>query len=701
MNHDQGIRRMKRLKWVFQALFISLLAAGCASTPIQPTSYPVAGQTPYPITAAPLTIASATSSPVITPTFTAAPSGAWISLSPDSGGPGTTVRIDGYLPGGLPENELKNENYLTHAEMCWGGCQNGLMESGLEVTWSAQDLGHFSSQFIVPPIPWLAADGLHLLKAGDYPVDILYLDPNATGCSQTVSSTESCPVTPQASATFHLNEGYRGPECQAASSCGYLKATPAHGAPGDAIQVLGWAPLLQLIGQPFGYDLVLETQPGASPQNLTHLAVRQGEVVRQAMDGSLTASFQVPQYAYDGSALSPGSYNLALLARGLTSAKNASPILVAPTPFEVDAAPAWTQRQRATPLWIQPSASLDSVLSLDALDPNRLAYCVENAIRLSQDGGQNWTSIPTTPVSGLALPGDLVLDSQQSTCRSVLLDASHPDSFYAVFGAMNQQYGMPPVYFLPFYTTDRGKTWQIVPIPVVQMVSSMIDGRFGGFWTDGEVVQALYDDQAGNFNQTPPVLVKQTRDGGKTWTPASLACPPGGPCLRWGPAPAQVSGMGADLPQDLLASFDQGRSWSSTGESVELRANGPHDLVALSQDEALIVSGSAHYPLRYTSDGGRTWQALALPALPIANPVWPFGYSGLQMFPDGSLLAMDPDTGQWWALPPNARDWCPLDISSPGKYPVLLQPSGDQVWWLSAMTGEPESAPASSFVCAP
>jgi hypothetical protein len=681
---------------IFQTLFIGLLAAGCVSTPIRPTSYPVTGQTPYPITEGPLTIASTTSSLGITPTVTATPSVAWISLSPDSGGPGTTVRIDGYLPGGLPEDELKNDDYLTHADVCWGGCQNGLVESGLDVTWSAQAPDHFSSQFVVPEIPWLAADGLHPLKAGDYPVDIPYLDPNATGCSQSIASKESCPVTPQVSATFHLTEGYRGSECQDASSCGYLRVTSEEGAPGDKIQVQGWAPLLQLIGQPFGYDLVLETQGGTSSQNLIYL-----DTVQQEMDGSLTASFQVPQYGYDGAALSPGSYTLALRASGLTSGKNTPAVLVAPTAFEISAAPVWTARQRTAPLWIQPSASLDSALSLDALDPNRLAYCVDGAIRVSRDGGQSWASIPTSPVNELALPDDLVMDNSQPACTSVLLNASHPDSFYAVFGAKDKQYGIPPIYYLPFYTTDRGKTWQLVPVQAVQTSSPLVEGRFGGFWTDGKAVQALYLGETGGSNQAPSLLVKQTMNGGATWEQASLTCPPSGPCLRWGPAPGEISGMGADLLQDVMASFDQGRTWSSTGETVDVRLPGPHELVALSQDEALVISGNAHYPLRYTSDSGRTWQALALPSLPIAHPSWPYGFPGLQMFPDGSLLVMDPDTGQWWTLPPNARDRCPLEITSPDKYPVLLQSAAGRVWWLSAMTGEPESAPASSFVCAP
>lgn len=159
--------------------------------------------------------------------------------------------------------------------------------------------------------------------------------------------------------------------------------------------------------------------------------------------------------------------------------------------------------------------------------------------------------------------------------------------------------------------------------------------------------------------------------------------------------------MGAELPQMVMASQDNGQTWQSTGQSVELRATGPHELAALSQNQALLISGSADYPLRYTQDGGKTWQALAIPPLPEVNPANSAGYFGLQMLGDGSLLAMNPDTGVWWALPPAAQNWCATSITSSDKATALFQPAGDRIWWFTATSTQPQSAPASKFTCQP
>ncbi len=107
-----------------------------------------------------------------------------------------------------------------------------------------------------------------------------------------------------------------------------------------------------------------------------------------------------------------------------------------------------------------------------------------------------------------------------------------------------------------------------------------------------------------------------------------------------------------------------------------------------------MVSGDAAYPLRYTRDGGKTWQALGLPSLPGS-----IQFNGLQLLPDGSLVAMNLDTGAWYGLAPAAQDWCALSISIPGKYPVFLQAAGDKAWWLSPVDQSLQSAPLSSFEC--
>jgi hypothetical protein len=691
---------MFRLKAYGLILLLGLLAPACAGYELRPATPAETGEAPTPtLPATSVPTQTPTTTPV--PTVTSTPAGAWISLSPGSGKPGDTVRVDGYLPNPPSEADLKNSNYQTYANICWAGCQSGLMEEALEMDWSTQDAGRFSLSFTVPQAPWLSADGPHPLDAGDYPVVLQYLDMSSDPCP--TPSLKGCMREIQAAAPFHLAQGSSGPACPDLS-CGRLTLTPAQGAPGDTIQVTGWAPLLELIGAPFGYYLALEPANGkASSQNLFNF----GQMVSQEMDGSLTASFQVPQFSGDGTPLAPGGYQVALEALNLSAtqdtqvpAKGAPPLLLAPTAFEVTSAPSWTALPPRAPLWIQPASGLESqAVTADPSNPARLAYCTPGAIRVSQDGGESWASVPTGPVETLLAAGPYAIGQSPAACNAVTLDGSHPQSFYAVFSTNIKQYGAPPIYFMGFFTPDGGKTWKPAPTPPEGQSPPMVE-RFGGFWTDGKSVQELYLGDATGSDlpalQAPPVLVEQTTDGGANWGPASLACPSSGPCLQWGAAPSAISGMGSGLPQWVMASQDDGQTWVSTGQAVELRMNGPHELAALSQNEAVVVSGFANYPLRYTRDGGKTWQALSLPSLPGTATAQ---FNGLQLLPDGSLAAMNLDTGAWYGLAPAAQDWCPLSISIPGNYPVFLQASGDKAWWLSPVDQTLQSAPLSSFEC--
>jgi len=688
---------MRHNKRNFLVTLFSLLVTACASVatpqaiatpPVQP---PAATSTVMASATLTATITS-TPTPSKTPTITPTPAGAWISLTPDNGIPGTTVRIDGYLPGGLAEADLKANDYKTHADVCWDSCLNGLVIGSQEVDWSTTEPGRFTLQFTTPAAPYLKADGTHLLKSGDYIVGLQCLGPDTTGCAL---------VEAQTRATFHL-QGPANTSCPD-QTCGSLSASPSKGTPGTQIQVQGWAPLRQIIGdQPFGLSLVLEPQGGSkSPTDLLYL-----QMVEQKMDGSLTATFQVPQRGADQAPLVPGTYLLALEAPGFTPDNSGAQVLIAPTPFEITAAPSWTQLQQPKPLWIQPSASLQATtMSVDALNPDRIAYCAPGAIRISQDAGKTWTSVPVGNVARLAQASPYPLMSENATepptCTTVTLDASHPDSFYAVFQAANKQYGAPPIYYVGYVTHDSGKTWQLAPAPTGIKTSPQSIDRFGWFWTDGKEVQALYWGQINTPDQAPSAIVEQTSDGGITWSAASLACPSSGPCLRWGPAPSMISGMGADLPQTVMASQDGGQTWQSTGQSVELRATGPHELVALSENQALLISGSADYPLRYTQDSGKTWQVLAIPPLPGTDPTATVGFPGLQMLPDGSLLALNDQAGTWWGLPPTAQNWCALSVSSLENNAVLLQAAGDKVWWFSLSNNKPQSAPLSEFACRP
>jgi photosystem II stability/assembly factor-like uncharacterized protein len=221
----------------------------------------------------------------------------------------------------------------------------------------------------------------------------------------------------------------------------------------------------------------------------------------------------------------------------------------------------------------------------------------------------------------------------------------------------------------------------MAPTPAEDGGSSPRTERFGGFRNAGDSVLALYAGQAsGQPGEAPATLVEQTSDGGQTWRTGSLSCPAEGPCLQWSAAPNAISGMGVSLPQFVLRSTDNGQTWTSTGNSVELHMGGPNQLAALSADRAVLISGGAQYPLMVTQDGGQTWQAYALPSLPGASQDTGFQFNALQILPDGSLVAMPVDRGTWYALPPGAQDWCQTSVTNSGNSPYLLQFAGGKAW---------------------
>jgi hypothetical protein len=667
------------LKAFSLTLFLALIMTACGSPATNlapsPSSRPTLPQKP-------ITTAQPTSLAIPTQSASATPSDAWIQLVPDKGTPGTTIKIIGFLPGGPTQAAAQKDQSLEQTIVCWQGCLNGLTEQAQALTWSATEAGHFETSFIVPETPWLSSIGPQALKPGDYTIGIQCLGPELQGCALKED---------QASATFHL-EGPVPQKCQVGQPCAALTFTPSAASPGTTVQVQGWAPLVGMIaGQAFGYSLVLE------PVTVNSTPIQLGQV-QQSLDGSLTSSFKVPQQLPSQGLLQPGTYTIALQAIRVTATKGNQPPLVAATTFTVTASLSWNNLLVGQPLWIQPSADLTaSDPTVDPGDPNRIAYCAPGEIKVSQDSGKNWNSISTTAVASAAEAAGYPLMSQnaQATCMAVTLDATHPDSYYAVFQAMDKQYGAPPVFFMGYVTHDAGQTWSLAAVP-----AKLTAENFGGFWSDSRgTVQALYSGPAQGPDQAPAVFVEQTSDGGQNWSQSQLTCPGNGPCIRWGPAPGSIPGMGSPLPQFIYSSPDGGKTWNSPGLSVELRTQGPHELVAFSDQLAVVLSGSGDYPVRITQDGGETWQATSLPSLPRPNDGGPL-FPGLQSLPDGSLLAQ-PFNTNGFMLNPGASAWCQLSSTNLTNAGVLLQLSGGQFFWLTLDSGKLESMSTNDLKCSP
>ena len=155
------------------------------------------------------------------------PPGAWITLSPASGSPGTIVEVAGFVPGGPVASTAKAtivDQYYREPEfgtVYWESCPDGLKETVVNVHWSATRPGHFMMQLPVPDAAWQDARGIHLLTAGAYTVGIQCLAPDdGTTCDQHPA---------QATATFHLTGADR-----AAASCGPADRPDARfGSTGD------------------------------------------------------------------------------------------------------------------------------------------------------------------------------------------------------------------------------------------------------------------------------------------------------------------------------------------------------------------------------------------------------------------------------------------------------------------------------------
>jgi hypothetical protein len=653
-----------------------------ASTP-SPGSFP----TVIPVTA-------------VIPTATAEP---WIRLSPDTGPPGTIVQIEGYDPNPPPTPSANGQIPTDHVNACWGDCQDGLHEEALERTWSAGAPGHFTVRFVVPAAPWLTAAGPHPLAPGDYTVGVACFGPASLATKG--PGYVPCGRQPaRATATFYLT-GPASPHCQTAP-CARLTLSPDHGPPGTEVQVGGWAPLNEIVGdRPFVYDLVVET-PGARADAPFHIGYAQ-----QDLDGSIRGSARLPLAVGAAGPLTPGPWTLALQAIIPTRANAAVPtssaeiamtqlgpapalslrVLLAPLAFAVSAAPDWASLGPLHPLAIQPSASAPAI-AVDPSNPRRLAYCGSDGIQVSANDGQRWSTVPTGGAVQAAAGSPYQFQPTTTTsppiCGTLAVDPIHPGSFYAAFGMIRTEYHSAPPYFaIAFVTADAGRTWRLVPPP-----SGLDLSTFGGFQVGDHAVLAVFSSPTQTL-PAPSFAVQATFDGGKTWASGQLPCPAAGPCVRFGAADLVVTGMGAMLPQSIERSTDSGRSWfpPSWPSSVVTRY-GSNQLVALGPTTIALISsgpGDPSYPFLLSTDGGATWEVVALPTVPGSALDPPHLPTALTMLPDGSLLGWNntppSGAGYWDLLQPGAAAWCrAADAALPGAWGSMapFRVIGDRLWWI-------------------
>lgn len=660
---------MRRWQWrhrvSWAAVFlVSMAVAGCGVSAPAPPAPPVQTGPLMSQSAKPPTVA-----------------GSWLKVPAGSVHPGQKITVTGYVPGAQPATaSARSQSFAT---LCFGGCKSGLQESAVAIHWSTAIKDQFTMTLTVPDTAWLTPSGPQPLENGTYRLSVQCLI-NAPGCGLGPG---------EVSTVVHLTHVSYHP-CPK-TACGFIALSAKTGVPGTLVRFHGWAPLSQIIGSPFPYTLVMV--PGILGSSFvvtipskgggTQVPGSQVASVQQTLDGTFSGSLRIPAMLPGPITVSPGRYTLAL--QGSFNQPVFTDITFAPTTVFVRANRTWASLGHLAPIASTLSANLyqPSVLA-SAQTPSQIVACVNSQIRLSTNGGQSWSVVPDAGVIQAAAKTSYPLaifgGAHGAPCISALTDPAHPNTIYATFVAQFAPYhSIPPMFTVGYVTTNLGRTWSAVPAP-----SGYTLGDFGGFQPDGTKTFALFDrfNNASDQYQTAlPGAVLQTANGGLTWTSGQLACPDLGPCLRFGAAPSQTGGMGVGYAQSLELSVNGGGSWKSPAWPSQVTLNqGPSQLVALTSSRALLLSGSSQYVLTLTTDGGQTWQNIALPPVPNAQN----GATGLNdalILPSGALLANDPNgpNGQSWILlEPGQSAWCTLTALPSGFVSQPVAASG-RLWYVS------------------
>ncbi len=584
--------------------------------------------------------------------------------------------------GAVPEPE-------TNGTLCFGGCAHGLKEQAVSVAWSRTAKDRFTMQLRVPKTAWMASDGPHPLANGTYRIGIQCVGVQIRGCGLAPS---------EASTTLRLTA--IGRQHCTTKSCGRIVLSSGTVSPGQEVRFHGWAPLSEIIGSPFPYSIVLV--PGklySSALIAPHSPYPQIGQVQQNFDGTFRGSLRLPAALPGAVQVTSGTYTLAL--QGFFSQPSFTAVTFAPVQIRVRPAEPWSALGALRPLRATWSADLSGATPVaDPADRSHLAYCQNGVIHFSPNAGHTWSVVPVAGAVELSATTNYHLTPSpnapsQVSCASVMLEPGHPDTLYASFWASNPKFGMPPVFQVGYVTTDLGQTWHAVSVP-----EGYSAGGFAGFQTAGMDVLAIFERQAGSSGHWQ-YTIEATPDGVTDWQQATFACPPIGPCLRFGPSPSQIGGMGAAYPQPVEWSGDGGKTWTSPIWPAQVLLNqGPSEMVALSSSEALLVSGSSQYAVRLTTDGGKTWRYIALPPTP-GGQNGAMSLTDAMILPSGALLAQDPNNQSWIMLAPEAKRWCAVSALPSA---VFSQPTaiGNHLWYIPMASGNPQtpaSIPLQDMVC--
>ena len=534
-----------------------------------------------------------------------APGGS-LHLNPAAGPPGSRVTLSAEVsPELAPATAVGG--YMPHTLACWGGCRSGLAQ-WVAIDWSTVHRGAFDAVFQVPPGPWMGAGGGQRPDPGRYRIEV--------PCLTSVSSKLNEPCAGVSlSSDFELLKPDHPPGCWEPAACTWLRMSSTSVVPGDVVALDGWAPIRSL-------SALGTLDPWPNAYYLGHNP-----------SGKLPAGPSGQPLA--GPAVAP----LAIVH------------------FTVSAGLDFSDLGSLKPVWEQSGGEQPLAVSEDG---TRLAYCANDGIRFSADGGTRWTTAPTAGQAGVAAAAGLLIARsgvEVPVCRSVVLDPRTPRTLYARFDVSPPE-GAPPVFSIAAVSTDMGGSWRPLTPPAPATASN-----FGGFQPDRNGVDALFVTFAQtNGLPTPQTTVIRTTDGGVSWQPASLACPASGPCARLA-SDSEGSCAKGQSWQDLELSADGGRTWAVAPGMSRLTTCSPLHLVSLSSGRLLLFSGGDD-PLLVSADGGHSWHPVELPEQSQSRSI--------QVLPDGSLLG----NASLPLLTPGAVRWCPAGgVTAPAVV------AAGRVWW--------------------
>jgi hypothetical protein len=541
----------------------------------------------------------------------------------------------------------------TNVNLCWDGCA-GLQEQGLALHWLSSK--KFKVTLRVPETAWLVASdrgvSVHALSSGKYKVGLQCLL-QISGCALR-SAEASVTVRLQASTPVR---------CVSGRPCETMTIAPTVATVGDEVLVRGWAPVQSVIGTPWGYGLSVTPGPAKS---------------------------SYPPFAYGSNNKLSGDYN----------------VVLTPTPLKIGQSPPWAALPTIPYMFSSfsgPSAESPSS------DSTHVAWCQPSGIVIT--GGASPIHVSTLGVRSAVRGTSLSILRGTPRCTTIELDSAFPDSVYGGFDS-EEGNSIPPVYLAPTYTTNLGESWHAVPVPRGLTIED-----FGGFILDGGGrVEALFTSpQSGGSpigTDRGLVSVEVTSDGGHTWSPTTMGCPPKGPCITFGPYVWGYCNMSMDSQGLLLGpprSINvSGIRWTTSTWVTSVNSCYSQQLVVSFSGDLYLLDPSSEYPLLRSTDGGRIWTNWALPSIPGTNygPDSDPQTNSFVLAPDGSLFAsistLNNVHQELFRLYPGATSWCQVPgvfgSSQPDTVNPLRVDAYDLLWSRDSLPGE-HAVPFADLSC--